>query len=476
MKAAMKGVSPTKNEESKSESAHRERQTRHAAPDTMLTNVTYRKSNTLITAKGKSTLLGQKLFAIGILMAKEIEDGSLVAEIPGTYLRKAMGRYNGSFYDQIVSLVEPQKNRASLLDWRIIYKDKDEQKIEASNVITDVTFKDGMLTLRYNSKIKKYITGLRNNYTVLNLSETLTFTSIYTYRLYEMFKSEMDYQRAITGSEGPYVITYNIVDLKLMLGIINPQENAEIAKALKKDNPDYERIEEKAKATGQTKMSNYTDFRRYALERGRKELNAKSSIHMEYEPVRMGRGGKVVSIRFTLSRKDKDPAAKAAKQIKDKVEAYKKMAAETSSIQGEVVGKGASSVHTANASSPITAMDPADVFVMIDEVLDAAPGELSARDAGAILEAADYDMEAIRHACMLASRRKDIDNLVGWLISAVREGYTDVPVSGYEKHTKRSVKTAGRRYGSGSAATRNSFNDFEQNTYDYDSLEEELEK
>jgi len=37
---------------------------------TMLTNVTYKKSNTLITAKGKSTLLGQKLFAIGILMGK----------------------------------------------------------------------------------------------------------------------------------------------------------------------------------------------------------------------------------------------------------------------------------------------------------------------------------------------------------------------------------------------------------------------
>lgn len=430
--------------ESGSQSARSARAAHHTAPDTMLTNVTYRKSNTLITAKGKSTLLGQKLFAIGILMAREIEDGSLVAEIPGTYLRKAMGRYNGSFYDQIVSLVEPQKNRASLLDWRIIYKDKDEQKIEASNVITDVTFKDGMLTLRYNSKIKKYITGLRNNYTVLNLSETLTFTSIYTYRLYEVFKSEMDYQRAVTKSEGPYVITYNIVDLKLMLGIINPQENAEIAKALKKDNPDYERIEEKAKETGQTKMSNYTDFRRYALERGRKELNAKSSIHMEYEPVRMGRGGKVVSIRFTLSRKGEENPEKKADMIREKVESYKNIP----------VGQQA---HAATPKT-VTAMDPAEVFVMIDEVLDAAPGELSARDAGAVLEAADYNMDAIRNACALASRRKDIDNLVGWLISAVRDGYTDVPVSG-----KRGRKHA------------NSFNNFEQNTYDYESLEKELE-
>lgn len=433
--------------ESGSKSARSARTAHHAAPDTMLTNVTYRKSNTLITAKGKSTLLGQKLFAIGILMAREIEDGSLVAEIPGTYLRKAMGRYNGSFYDQIVSLVEPQKNRASLLDWRIIYKDKDEQKIEASNVITDVTFKDGMLTLRYNSKIKKYITGLRNNYTVLNLSETLTFTSIYTYRLYEMFKSEMDYQRAVTKSEGPYVITYNIVDLKLMLGIINPQENAEIAKALKKDNPDYERIEEKAKETGQTKMSNYTDFRRYALERGRKELNAKSSIHMEYEPVRMGRGGKVVSIRFTLSRKSEENAEKKADKLREKVDTYKTAPAEKST----------------HVSKTVTAMDPAEVFVMIDEVMDAAPGELSARDAGAVLEAADYDMDAIRNACALAAKRKDIDNLVGWLISAVRDGYTDVPVSGYESRAKR-----GRKHG-------NSFNNFEQNTYDYASLEKEME-
>lgn len=372
----------------------------------MLTNVTYKKSNTLITAKGKSTLLGQKLFAIGILMAKELDDGSLEAVIPGTYLRKALGRNNGSFYDQIVALVEPQKNKASLLDWRIIYKDKDEQKIEASNVITDVSFRDGRLTLRYNSKIKKYITGLKNNYTVLNLTETLTFTSIYTYRLYEVLKAEMDYQRALNHSEGPYEVTYELTNLKLMLGIIDPQENSDIAKALKKESPDYEKIEKKAEESGQNKMSNYTDFRRYALERAKKELNKKSSIRVDYEPVRMGRGGKVVSIRFKLSRV-------GAEKPKE------------------------------------TAAPKKDIFELIDEVQQLFTEKITASEAKAIVEAANMDMSKVRYAYTLSKRSGRIDNIVGWMISAIKNGYTQ---------STGSVQEA----------------DFKQNTYDFDVLEKEL--
>ncbi|WP_026505505.1 replication initiation protein [Butyrivibrio sp. NC3005] len=374
----------------------------------MLKNVTYKKSNTLITAKGKSTLLGQKLFAIGILMAKELDDGSLEAVIPGTFLRKALGRSNGSFYDQIVALVEPQKNKASLLDWRIIYKDRDEQKIEASNVITDVTFHDGRLTLRYNSKIKKYITGLKSNYTVLNLTESLTFTSIYTYRLYEVLKSEMDYQRAVNHSEGPYEVTYGLTDLKLMLGIIDPQENADIAKALKKESPDYDKIEKKAEESGLNKMSNYTDFRRYALERGRKELNKKSSIHVEYEPVRMGRGGKVVSVRFTLTRvgrdKPKEPVAEPKK----------------------------------------------DIFELVDEVQQLFTEKITASEAKAILEAAEMDMKSVRYAYNLSRKSGHIENIVGWMISAIKNGYTD--------SAEGSINDAG----------------FEQNSYDFEDLEREL--
>lgn len=381
-----------------------ESKTKNTENSTMLSNVTYKKSNTLITAKGKSTLLGQKLFAIGILMAKELDDGSLEAIIPGTYLRKALGRNNGSFYDQIVALVEPQKNKASLLDWRIIYKDKEEQKIEASNVITDVSFHDGRLTLRYNSKIKKYITGLKNNYTVLNLSESLTFTSIYTYRLYEVLKAEMDYQRAISHSEGPYEVTYELTDLKLMLGIIDPQENADIAKALKKEAPDYEKIEKKAEESGINKMSNYTDFRRYALERAKKELNKKSSIRVDYKPVRMGRGGKVVSICFKLSRVGHEKA----KEVGD---APKK-----------------------------------DIFEQIDEMQQLFSEKITASDAKAILEAAGMDMKKVRYAYGLSRKSGRIDNIVGWMISAIKNGYTE-NVSG--------------------AADA----DFEQNIYDFEELE-----
>jgi plasmid replication initiation protein len=302
--------------------------------------------------------------------------------------------------------VEPQKNKASLLDWRIIYKDKEEQKIEASNVITDVSFRDGRLTMRYNSKIKKYITGLKNNYTVLNLSETLTFTSIYTYRLYEVLKAEMDYQRALNHSDGPYVVTYELTDLKLMLGIIDPQENSDIAKALKKESPDFEKIERKAEESGQNKMSNYTDFRRYALERAKKELNKKSSIRVDYEPVRMGRGGKVVSVRFKLTRAGQEKA-------KEKIPAPGK-----------------------------------DIFELLDELQQLMTEKISVTDAKSIIEAADMDMTKVRYAYSLSRKTAHIDNLTGWMISAIKNGYTD--------------------------GTSSNTSDFAKTDYDFDVIESEL--
>ena len=69
-----------------------------------------------------------------------------------------------------------------------------------------------------------------------------------------------------------------------------------------------------------------------------------------------------------------------------------------------------------------------------------------ASDAKAILEAAGMDMKKVRYAYGISRKSGRIDNIVGWMISAIKNGYTE---------NASGVQDA----------------DFEQNTYDFEELE-----
>ncbi|WP_026653155.1 replication initiation protein [Butyrivibrio proteoclasticus] len=263
---------------------------------------TYQKSNELINAMGKGTALSQKLFAIGMQHMKVDETNNVVATIYGTELRKMFKSNSGSLYEHIEALCDRQIKGATIFDWNLLMKDKENGKIEAHQVVTDASFKDGVLTLRYNNSLTDKIVNLKKDYTVLSLSDTLSLKSVYSLRLYEMLKSAYDYQNAIRKDNAEQVLEYNITELKLELGIINSGGSKEIKSELEKPNPDYDRIDELAEKTGQTKYKEYKVFNRSVLSKAKEELNKKTSINVEYEPIKCGR--KTTDIRFFVSKKD----------------------------------------------------------------------------------------------------------------------------------------------------------------------------
>ncbi|WP_026495627.1 replication initiation protein [Butyrivibrio sp. WCD3002] len=348
----------------------------------------YRKANTLINSKGRSTLLVQKLFAVSIAKAEHNpDDNTLEANIYGTDLKKIFGVKGGSFYEHIKSAIEPAKNKPSILDWRIIYSNDETQEIEAINVITDASFKNGVLNVRYNNKITPYLTNLQSNYTVLSLAEAVQLNSVYSFRLYEILKAEMDRQRAITKRPGPYYVQYHLTDLKLRLGIIDSQADPEIISALKKGNPDYDKIEKQAdKLDGAGKLKTFGNFKKFALDKAQKELNETTSIWFDYEPVKAGRGGKVVNIRFII---DVNPKVKKCDIPEEK----------------------------ANKTTVIDSME------VIDQIQDIIDQKIKFSEIRAIAEAADYNIDKVRAAYELSKKNKNIDNFVGWMISAIKNDY-----------------------------------------------------
>ena len=169
--------------------------------DQLITRQSYKKSNELINAMGKGTALSQKLFAIGMQHIKIDETNNVVATIYGTDLRKMFKSTSGSLYEHIEALCDRQVKGATIFDWNLLMKDKANGKIEAHQVVTDASFKNGTLTLRYNNSLTDKIVNLQKDYTVLSLSDTLSLKSVYSLRLYEMLKSAFDYKKAIEKIE-----------------------------------------------------------------------------------------------------------------------------------------------------------------------------------------------------------------------------------------------------------------------------------
>ncbi len=375
----------------------------------------YKKSNTLINAKGRSTLLGMKLFTIGIIHAKYDDDtNEIVSVVYSGQLKKMLGSTSGSLFTHIKEQIHPKsKKNPSLLDWRIIYEDDKAKKISASNVITDAEFADGVLKITFNTKLKDYIIGLNKNFTMLDYEEQFHLSSQYSYRLYEMCKQQIDYINYVEKRKGPIEWTCNLTELKLKLGIIDAREYPEIEELLKKENPDYDRIEEISKNSAK-KYSAYSDFKKNALDKAAREVTEKTSLDVDYEENKAGRGGKVRGITFRVKYKEAD-------------------------VVEETQPKKISEEEMDN---------------IIDDIYEACMGRLKVSECRAIAKESGYNKDKAIKACNLAMKNIDnISNLPGWIIAAIRGEYEDRKIIG--------KKTSG-------------FSKFEQRSYDYNELEKML--
>lgn len=93
-----------------------------------------------------------------------------------------------------------------------------------------------------------------------------------------------------------------------------------------------------------------------------------------------------------------------------------------------------------------------DIDELIDQLREIIKEPLKTKELKAILQAANNDVQLIENKYQLAKKQKKIENLVGWLVKAIEEDYTE-PVK-IEKKSK--------------------FNDIPEREYDYSELEKQL--
>ena len=121
--------------------------------------------------------------------------------------------------------------------------------------------KQGVVSLGFSTDLKPYLLQLKNQFTKIDIADTLRFKSIYAVRIFELLL-----QCETIGKR-----TISIEDLRAYCGI------KKIEYAL------------------------YADLKRYAINRAKTEINAKTDHEVDYKEIKEGR--RVVGLEWTIKHK-----------------------------------------------------------------------------------------------------------------------------------------------------------------------------
>ena len=371
----------------------------------------YKKSNLLISSKYKSTITENKIQAIALASiqnAKENKAGNLECTFSAAELRKLFGDGSGSLYKRLDSTAK--KMTGSVIG----YTNEETQSFEYISVISKAKYEDSKFTIIFNGELKDQILDIQEKYTILNLTTMMKFEHVYSFRLYEYIKSEYYKKKYIVQEriQGMgYEITIPCSEMRLMMGTVDANDDKVKAVLSKGKKPDYDKAVEVAEKEKKSKFKEWKEFKRSVIDVAVKEINELTELHIECKTDRAGLGGKAVGISFIITDKD------------------------------NVV---------TNKESEVIAEQEVDILDLIDEVRSFITDNLPSSDIKAILESADLNVDRVRAAYELSKSQKHISNLTGWLIKAIKDNYQP----GISKNNKA-----------------NKFNNFEQNSYDYDALE-----
>lgn len=348
------------------------------------------RSNTLISAKYKSTLTENKIMVLALKKAKRDEFGRPTITFSTAEIKRVMGRDDGSFYTQLKSVAKAMTGRTMFIE------DKEKHSFKFINIIHTAEFENGKFTVNFTPEMNYYLDDLKSNFTTMNMGILVDFTSNYAYRIYELLKTQA---YRVEKDNEPLKIDYNLSELKLAIGCVNTQEER-VQKELDKPNPDFDYIVNSV--AKEKHFEKWYDFKVNVLEVAKRQINEKSDLEIDYEPLRSGRGGKVVGITFYIKKNEN------YKEIEEKTEQ-----------ENEILLENGTSVVDTSENVP---QDYEDRFA---EIMDYIEKKVSSKDIKAFLKIADYDVERVKAAYDLSKKQTEIRNFVGWMKKAIEEGYTD---------------------------------------------------
>ena len=407
----------------------------------------YKKANALIAAKYSGSVMEEYIMSAAIKAIRQEEDGGQVSSMIKTMdLFDLMGvsdQKGGALYVRVNEAVSKLSHR------QIYIESPDRKRFELINVFEKIVYDNGQVDMLFTNSAKPYLADLTSNYTLIDSKIMFQFKSAYTMRLYEFIKSKSYFHKGEKKDPNHvFKIEVGINELKFTIGAYNINEEDShhkkiLATMIKNDTIDYDKAEELLLSKSKNSYSRWTNFKTRILDKSVDEINTKTDIHIDWESTKSGRGGKVISITFYV------------KYINDQN-------TDNGDNKEYKVTYTSDGVEIVDDNEKIDRVTYESDFLteVRDEVKDIIGTRISVKDARAVAEASDWNIDKIHNAIgMLKSASGKIDNVIGWLISAIKKEYTTEGVQ-LEKL----------------ASKRNSFLNFKQRDNDYEKLQTELLK
>ena len=356
-----------------------------------LYNLSLVKSNEMISAKYKSTLLENQVMAIALTRI-EVNNNDpldpLEARLYPRELKKLVSDERHIYRDL--------KDLAKSITGHTMFLEDGKGNFKAFSVVPNATYKDGVFIIKFNNELRDHILGLEKNYTTLELSVMTDFERNSSFRIYELLKKDL-YKSKPEVNNGRVDVEYNLSEFRFMIGLANGDDPV-VAREMARmgHNIDWDLLYSKLKKDDK-KYDKWYELQRNVLKVAQIELEEKSDIRFEYEGIRQGR--KVGIIAFKIYR-NTPPVSVISKK--------KELEREEKNRQLEIP-------YDLEQFKPLY-----DEFVGYNE--------LTKEDLDLLLVKADFDVKRVEDAIHLADEQRYIANYVGWLIKCIEGNFTHTTV------------------------------------------------
>lgn len=311
------------------------------------------QSNRLIEAKYKLSIEEQKIIKILISQIQRDDEDFRDYEFRIKDLAEILGITHDNPYVVLRTITR------RLLTRVLEFSNPETNTLLQTSWLAGAFYKrgEGTVSLSFHPYLKPLLLQLQSYFTKYELGQIMQFKGQYTIRFFELRKSFLGRNKK--------TIDFILKDLWEMLG-------------LKK---------------GEYKI--FRDFKNRVLEPARLELLEKTGKSFLWEPIKQGRGGKVVGVRFLFDDEDKTPTDKIIEEQEQSKRETRQLAfitEETHTPEGEAVA-GLIEVGVSQKTAQ----------TLTDK------------------HGAEYVQEKIE----LLSQRKDVKSGAGFVVSAIREDWRD---------------------------------------------------
>ena len=339
-----------------------------------------------------NALIENKILSYGMGTAVLTEDTQQpIARFTVADLAKYQGINTNNIYTTLKKMDESSINRSFMI------RDKDTGAFEIFNMIEKFTYDgNGKIEILYTKTAGEHFLRIGEPYRKNKYAILAGFQSNASFRIYELLSAhEYLFERYKTDTVS---FEYELKELKLQLGLVRFLHNEEARlKAVLKRSPTAAELFEKYPEIEPYKQ--WGGFKRRVLDVAQKEIQAFSEIYdnvcpFEYEPVVSGRGGKVQAVRFIIHRAKKVDVSADVTPMEDETTIY---------------------------------VFPAEMIQQVYDIM--ADEHLLEKDIISLLKASGSDVSLIKKTYKKAKKQSYLNNLVGWMISCMKEGWDTVPSS-----------------------------------------------